>query len=602
MESLKQTAEPAGRIVTFYSYKGGTGRSMAVANLAWILATNGKRVLLIDWDLEAPGLHRYLHPFMDDKELSDSPGLIDYFVDFATEARVAAQSANGPDASWHERYLDLLGYVRSLEWEFEKGSLDFVPAGKQSAAYAVRVNTFDWQEIYTKLGGGVLLESLKRQLRVDYDYILIDSRTGISDTSGMCTVQMPDDLVVCYTLNRQSVRGAAAVARSAFEQRRKANGEPGLRIWPVAMRIELAEKERLEEARQYSRAEFEAFVMHLPRRERDYYWGRAEVLYQPYFAYDEVLAVFADQRRHPNSMLASFEAIASYVTRGEVTELGPIPDNLRQSTLKLFVAERAQAVHASPAGKIYVNYFAGDGPYVTRLLEALGELGPDVVLFDRAVLRLGDNVDETLARARSEAAVFLVVYGHERFKASPDVYSAIELREILASGKRIVPVLVGNMLWGGLPEEIRGISGVHLREVQDPFDLEIFRRQLQQLLQASAPTVVTHADDPQKGQWGGKTTRNGRTISADVRPISDDWFDITVQVQGQTPLTEAVTFYLHPSFVPAVQTVPPADGVAVLRLQGWGAFTIGAVADSGRTILEIDLAEVSSAPEKFRER
>lgn len=602
MASLQETAEPAGRIVTFYSYKGGTGRSMAVANLAWILATNGKRVLLIDWDLEAPGLHRYLHPFMDDKELADSPGLIDYFVDFATEARVAAQSAHGSDASWHERYLDLLGYVRSLEWEFEKGSLDFVPAGKQSAAYAVRVTTFDWQEFYTKLGGGVLLESLKRQLRADYDYILIDSRTGISDTSGICTVQMPDDLVVCYTLNRQSVHGAAAVARSAFEQRRKANGEPGLRIWPVAMRIELAEKERLEEARQYLRAEFEAFIMHLPRRERDYYWGRAEVLYQPYFAYDEVLAVFADQRRHPNSMLASFEAMASYVTRGEVTELGPIPDTLRQSTLKLFVAERAQATPASPAGKIYVNYCAEDGPYVERLVDELRALGPGVVLYDRAVLQLGDNVEETLARARSEASVFLVVYGDARFIASPNAYSAQELREILASGKLAVPVLVGNARWDALPEEIRGINGVHLGELKDRVSLDIFRRQLQHLLQASVPTVVTHADDPQKGRWGGKITWNGRTVSADVRPISDDWFDITVQVQGQPPLTEAVTFYLHPSFVPGVQTVPPVDGVAVLRLQGWGAFTIGAVSDSGRTILEIDLAEVSNAPEKFRER
>ena len=47
-----------GRIVTFYSYKGGTGRSMALANVAWILASNGTRVLTIDWDLEAPGLHR----------------------------------------------------------------------------------------------------------------------------------------------------------------------------------------------------------------------------------------------------------------------------------------------------------------------------------------------------------------------------------------------------------------------------------------------------------------------------------------------------------------------------------------------------------------
>jgi len=34
-----------GQIITFYSYKGGTGRTMALANVAWILATNGKRVL-----------------------------------------------------------------------------------------------------------------------------------------------------------------------------------------------------------------------------------------------------------------------------------------------------------------------------------------------------------------------------------------------------------------------------------------------------------------------------------------------------------------------------------------------------------------------------
>ena len=79
-----------GRVITFYSYKGGTGRSMAVANAAWIPATNDKRVLVIDWDLEAPGMHRYLHPFLKDKELTDSQGLIDYFVDFATAARIAA--------------------------------------------------------------------------------------------------------------------------------------------------------------------------------------------------------------------------------------------------------------------------------------------------------------------------------------------------------------------------------------------------------------------------------------------------------------------------------------------------------------------------------
>ena len=54
-----------GQIVTFYSFKGGTGRTMALANVAWILAANGERVLIADWDLESPGLHRFFQPFMD---------------------------------------------------------------------------------------------------------------------------------------------------------------------------------------------------------------------------------------------------------------------------------------------------------------------------------------------------------------------------------------------------------------------------------------------------------------------------------------------------------------------------------------------------------
>src|ERR1022692_2646862 len=86
-----------GRIVTFYSYKGGTGRSMALANVAWVLASNGRRVLVIDWDLEAPGLHRYFAPFLSDKELSGygSQGLMDFVIDFAVKA--ATPPKNGED-------------------------------------------------------------------------------------------------------------------------------------------------------------------------------------------------------------------------------------------------------------------------------------------------------------------------------------------------------------------------------------------------------------------------------------------------------------------------------------------------------------------------
>src|ERR1700730_18458827 len=72
-----------GRIITFYSYKGGTGRSMALANIACLLAkrvsTWSQRILLMDWDLEAPGLHRFFATQIEQPLNVDRPGVIDYF-------------------------------------------------------------------------------------------------------------------------------------------------------------------------------------------------------------------------------------------------------------------------------------------------------------------------------------------------------------------------------------------------------------------------------------------------------------------------------------------------------------------------------------------
>src|SRR5262245_8262241 len=93
--------EPQGRIINFYSYKGGTGRSMTLANVAWILASNGKQVLTIDWDLEAPGLHRYFMPFLVDKELKVSEGLMDMIDEFRLATITPKEDS---DDNWHESY------------------------------------------------------------------------------------------------------------------------------------------------------------------------------------------------------------------------------------------------------------------------------------------------------------------------------------------------------------------------------------------------------------------------------------------------------------------------------------------------------------------
>jgi MinD-like ATPase involved in chromosome partitioning or flagellar assembly len=69
-------------IYTFYSYKGGVGRSMAMANVAEWLYQQGKRVVMIDWDLEAPGLEGYFFPEEQLDEIKSKPGLMDVIVDY----------------------------------------------------------------------------------------------------------------------------------------------------------------------------------------------------------------------------------------------------------------------------------------------------------------------------------------------------------------------------------------------------------------------------------------------------------------------------------------------------------------------------------------
>jgi len=208
-------APPLGRIVTFYSYKGGTGRSMGLANIAWILACSGRRVLCIDWDLEAPGLHRYFRPFLIDEELTATDGLMDFVDRYATQAIRPLNEDEHAAPDWYLAFADFSDYVVSVNFPHFRagGKIDLLPAGRQGSHYALTVSAFNWQNFYDRLGGGGFIDAVKQTARAQYDYVLIDSRTGVSDTSGICTVQMPDILVVCFTLNNQSIEGASVTVQ-----------------------------------------------------------------------------------------------------------------------------------------------------------------------------------------------------------------------------------------------------------------------------------------------------------------------------------------------------------------------------------------------------
>ncbi|MCX5557477.1 FxSxx-COOH system tetratricopeptide repeat protein [Streptomyces sp. NBC_00038] len=343
------TAAQDGRIITFYSYKGGTGRTMALANTAWILAANGKRVLAVDWDLEAPGLHRFFHPFLDPNALAATTGVINLIHDYAWAATTGPQRSG----AWHLDYAHVEQHAISLTPErlglrfADGGSLDFLSAGRQDRSYSATVSSFEWDNFYERLGGGLFLDALRDDMKASYDYVLIDSRTGLSDNADICTIQMPDVLVDCFTLSDQSLDGAAAVARSVEDGYRKRT----IRVLPVPMRIDEGEKEKVDAGRALARLKFDGLPKGLGGEELGSedltaYWGNVEIPYRPYYAYEETLATVGDESGIANSLLSAFERLTSVISDGEITSLPPVPEPVRLRCRDAFLRRRPLAATA----------------------------------------------------------------------------------------------------------------------------------------------------------------------------------------------------------------------------------------------------------------
>ena len=110
--------------------------------------------------------------------------------------------------------------------------------------------------------------------------------------------------------------------------------------------------------------------------------------------------------------------------------------------------------------------------------------------------------------------------------------------------------------------------------------------------------------DKNKGRFGKEAARNNLRLSATVQPsdVRPGWFRIDLVVTGiKRPLVDQVAFHLHETFRPSVQPVSPVHNEARLTVLAWGAFTVGVVADHGKTLLELDLAADPTFPKSFRE-
>ena len=219
--------------VAFYSYKGGVGRSLLLANAARFLATLGKGVVALDFDFEAPGLHYKLsggQSYVDGRRSSNFPlpagGAVPYLI------ATAEGTASPPPFDEHMMPVpvptDANGWLRLM------------PAGPapHQSYWAAFKELGDRLQL-SDLSGRGFMALLDLQARIadelKPDYLLIDARTGVTELGGLATTVLADTVVCMFVANQESLDGTLTVVEALKATPRLANQKP-IRVVPVLSR------------------------------------------------------------------------------------------------------------------------------------------------------------------------------------------------------------------------------------------------------------------------------------------------------------------------------------------------------------------------------
>ena len=451
------------RIITFYSYKGGVGRSMALANIAVLLARRKLRLLAVDWDLEAPGLERYFSALEIE---SSGDGLLPLLR--------SVSKKHFPD------YSKYLWKIRDVEAGVE---FSFLSSGRESDSnYTKNLDDFDWKIFFSTNSGGDFIESLRNQWLNDFDVVLIDSRTGLTDSGGVCTIQLPDIVIPMFTANYQSLYGVRDVMRLAQSGRQSlAYDRMPLTIFPLPSRFGV--RAEYEESRQWidrfeeSLSEF--FHDWLPK------WARPRIVLErvkipqiDYFGFGEKLAVIEQGVNDPESMGYVYDYIADLLAADFDNIEKWLGEKAREQSRyeKREKSEITSDISSSPSFNyefdIFISYehSALMTDWVREFVNTLSEftssyMGEKLrVFFDVTELQAAEAFAERIQTALSRSKLLLIFATPRYFSNSWNLaeWKTFQKRSEIANAELIVPVV----LRGGseFPEEFRRIQHMDMRK------------------------------------------------------------------------------------------------------------------------------------------
>ena len=288
-----------GTIYTFYSFKGGVGRSMALANVAALLAKWGYSVLVVDWDIEAPGIERFYareNPAIAELRAT-TPGIVD----------LVQANSKGARQPWRDCLIDVkIGSNGSR--------LSLLTAGKSGDDYTGRLHALNFPELFDKHDLGTYIEELRNEWASEYNFVLVDSRTGVTDIGGICTVHLADVLVLLFTTTESSTEGALRILeRARAAQEHFPRDRKRLLALPVPARDE--SRTEYEKATEWKKRFAERFgdlyrdwlptvVAPLDAVEK------LRIPYVPYWSFGELLPVVEEGTTDPASIGYSYQILA----------------------------------------------------------------------------------------------------------------------------------------------------------------------------------------------------------------------------------------------------------------------------------------------------
>lgn len=200
----------ATRIV-FFSIKGGVGRSTALAATAWSLAQAGKRVLVLDLDLESPGLSAALLP----ADRQPKYGITDWLVeDLVNNGDMVFESMVATSNLSHDGEIHVVPAHGAEHGEY---------IAKLGRVWMPKVQDDGTREVWSARLGRLL--SLL-EAHIQPDVVLIDSRSGIDEIASACITDMAANLILLFAVDGEQTWNGY---RMLFEQWQRAHVAEAIR-------------------------------------------------------------------------------------------------------------------------------------------------------------------------------------------------------------------------------------------------------------------------------------------------------------------------------------------------------------------------------------